>query len=356
MDSLSTSTISASQFDSVLPQFRERAPWIGGDLQTLRNFLCRPKFALGAYPTELLLLPLLDGSGDRLTATLHWPLDEPHPYPAVVLIHGLAGCEESVHLRISAAHFLRSGFPVLRLNLRGAGPSRALCSQHYHAGRSQDIAAGLAGLPVRVRERGLVAIGFSLGGSLLLKYLGEAGSDTPLMAAVTVSTPLDLMAASICVMQPRNALYHWYFLRDCRREFARDNEEQRIASEVRSLWEFDERLTAPRGGFASAADYYVSNSARNYLDAVAIPTLLLHAADDPIVPMQSYEAYRWRRNRRLLAVIQDKGGHVGFHDRRGDVWHDRASELFLRQVLGVPEMPVPRSAREGWDRAAASQL
>jgi len=162
---------------------------MGGDLQTMRNFLCRPRVNLGRFSMERLVLPLRDGSGDSLVATLHWPLDDRHPHPVVLLIHGLTGCQESAHLRISAAHLLRAGFPVLRINLRGAGPSRALCTQHYHAGRSQDLAHALAELPARIKRRGLVAIGFSLGGSVLVKYLGEAGRGTPLMAAVTVSTP-----------------------------------------------------------------------------------------------------------------------------------------------------------------------
>src|SRR5579863_3206988 len=210
MDSLATSTVFAPAFEADLPQFRERAPWMGGDLQTMRNFLCRPRVNLGRFSMERLVLPLRDGSGDSLVATLHWPLDDRHPHPVVLLIHGLTGCQESAHLRISAAHLLRAGFPVLRINLRGAGPSRALCTQHYHAGRSQDLAHALAELPARIKRRGLVAIGFSLGGSVLVKYLGEAGRGTPLMAAVTVSTPLDLMAASHRIMAPRNAHYHWY--------------------------------------------------------------------------------------------------------------------------------------------------
>jgi len=335
MDTLATSTISAPPFEAGLQQFRERPPWLGGDLQTMRNFLCRPRIDLRAFRGERLVLPLADGSGDRLVVAVHWPHDERQPRPVVLLIHGLTGCQDSVHLRVTAAYLLRRGFPVLRINLRGAGPSRALCGKHYHAGRSQDLADALAALPTSIKRRSLVAIGFSLGGSVLLKYLGEAGRGTPLAAAVTVSSPLDLMAAARRIMMPRNAPYHWYFLRGCRSEFARGNEEVRLAREVNSLWEFDEKVTAPRGGFAGAADYYVRCSAQGFLDEVAVPTLLLHAGDDPIVPVESYRAYDWGRNRRLLAVIQNKGGHVGFHDRRGDVWHDRISALFFHRVLGL---------------------
>jgi predicted alpha/beta-fold hydrolase len=336
MDSLSTSIAHVPQFEADLPQFAERAPWVGGDLQTLRNFLRPPAVDLGSYRSERLVLPLRDGSGDRLAAAVHWPTEARRFYPVVLLIHGLTGCENSVHIRVTAADLLRMGFPVLRFNLRGAGPSRALCSQHYHAGRSGDLADALAGLPVRIKQRGLVAIGFSLGGSVLLKYLGEAGNYAPLMASVTVSTPLDLLATARRLKAPRNVLYHRYFLRNCRHEFAADScrEQARLAQSARTLWEFDDTVTAPRGGYAGAADYYARTSAQNFLDDVRIPTLLLHAANDPIVPVESYRAHRWR-NRRLTTVVQSKGGHVGFHDRSGGVWHDRASALFFRRVLSL---------------------
>lgn len=337
MDSLAASTVYLPQFDAALPEFRERAPWLGGDLQTMRNFLRRPRVDLSRFRSEVLVLPLRDGSGDRLAASMEWPAENAAAHPVVLLIHGLAGCQDSMHLRITAAYLLHQGFPVLRMNLRGAGGSRPLCAQHYHAGRSQDLADALLGLPDRIKQRGLAAIGFSLGGSVLLKYLGESGRNTPLMAAVTVSTPLDLKAAAQRIMAPRNAHYHWYFLRDCRREFVGSPcaEEVRLASEVRSLWEFDERLTAPRSGYAGAADYYVRTSARNFLDGIAVPTLLLHAADDPIVPVDSYRDYHWRRNRRLLPIVQRRGGHVGFHDRAGHVWHDSISGRFLQRVLSL---------------------
>src|SRR5436305_9394160 len=106
-----------------LPAFKERAPWLGGDLQSVRNFLRRPAVNLDAYTSERIVLPLDRQSGDQASAVLHHPqtTSEGHR-PAVILIHGLTGCEDSVYIRASAAHLLRAGFPVLRLNLRGAGP------------------------------------------------------------------------------------------------------------------------------------------------------------------------------------------------------------------------------------------
>jgi predicted alpha/beta-fold hydrolase len=324
-----------------LPVFKERAPWLGGDLQSVRNFLRRPAVNLAAYTSERILLPLDKQSGDRASAVLHQPrtTSEGHR-PAVILIHGLTGCEDSVYIRASAAHLLRAGFPVLRLNLRGAGPTRPHCGLHYHAGRSDDFRLMLEGLPPALTQRGMVAVGFSLGGNLLLKYLGELGSSVPILAAATVSAPLDLTATAHRIAAPRNALYHWYFLRECQREVLAPAsvvtpEEHQAALGAQNLWQFDDRFTAPRNGFDGAADYYKRNSSRIFLDEIAVPTLVIHALDDPIVPDEPYREYDWRRNRRLLPMLQPKGGHVGFHDRAGGTWHDRATQSFFERVLDL---------------------
>jgi len=324
-----------------LPEFRERPPWLGGDLQSVRNFLRRPSINLRAYESERILLPLDKRSGDRASAVLHQPrAGTAGRRPTVILIHGLTGCEDSIYMCASTAHLLRAGFPVLRLNLRGAGPSRPQCGSHYHAGRSEDLRLILGALPPAVTAGGMVAVGFSLGGNLLLKYLGEVGSRTPLLAAATVSAPLDLTSTAHRIGAPRNAVYHWYFLRECQREVLApasivSPEERRAALGAQNLWQFDEQFTAPRNGFEGAADYYKRNSSRIFIDEISVPTLLIHALDDPIVPGEPYREHDWSRNRRLLPTLQPKGGHVGFHDRRGGTWHDRAIQTFLEQLLGL---------------------
>jgi uncharacterized protein len=334
-------TLAAASICPPLAGFRERAPWVGGDLQSLRNFVRRPAIDLGSYASERIVLPLDDRSGDRTSAMLHRPRKgTAGRRPMAVLIHGLTGCEDSIYMRASAAHLLRAGFPVMRLNLRGAGPTRPHCGLHYHAGRSEDLRMMLAALPRPLTEAGVVAVGFSLGGNLLLKYLGEAGSRATILAAATVSAPLDLAATSRRISMPRNAVYQWYFVRECQREILAPAsevtpEERRAALDARSIWQFDERFTAPRNGFEGASDYYRRNSSRLFLDDIAVPTLAIHALDDPIVPAEPYRDYDWRRNRRLMPVLQPRGGHVGFHDRRGGTWHDRAIQAFFERVLSL---------------------
>lgn len=321
------------------PPFLPRAPWWGGDLQTLRNFLIGRQARLGAFPAERIELPLRDGSGDRLLAALNRPSVRPAAArPLVVLIHGLSGCEQSFYMLKTAHDLLGLGYPVLRLNLRGAGPSRPVCRFQYHAGRTEDLANALAGLPPALTTAGIVAIGYSLGGNMLLKFLGERGSAAPVKAAVSVSAPLDLVATSRYMMRRRNAIYQAHLLRDMRRESLgagaefTASEREAIRS-ARSIWEFDHRFSAPRNGYAGAEDYYEHNAARHYLDGIAVPTLMIHALDDPWIPADAYLAREWRRNPSLVPLLAQSGGHVGFQgkDRRRP-WHDVCIARFLATV------------------------
>lgn len=320
---------------ALYPPFRARAPWWGGDLQTLRNFIVGRVRKLGTYPAARLSLPLADGSGDRLLAALNLPGERNFARPLVVLVHGLAGCEESFYVLSTAWHLLALGFPVLRLNLRGAGPSRPVCRLQYHAGRSEDFAEALAGLPRSLTGAGVVAVGYSLGANMLLKYLGESGTGAALKGAVSVSAPLDLAATSRWMMRRRNAIYQGYLLRSMRHEALAPGAELAPAEraairEARSIWEFDHRFSARRNGFGGAEDYYERNAARRFLDGIAVPTLVIHALDDPWIPAAAYQAFEWRRNPNLVPLLPARGGHVGFQGRdRRAAWHDLCIAQFL---------------------------
>jgi hypothetical protein len=322
-----------------LPPFRPRAPWWGGDLQTLSSYF-RRRARLDAYAHERLVLPLNDGSGDRVVATLTNPAAATGR-PLAVLIHGLGGDENSFYMCNSAAHLLALGYPVLRLNLRGAGPSRPFCRFQYHGGRSGDFAAALAALPAEVTAAGVIAIGYSLGGNMLLKFLGERGAAAPLLAAVSVSAPLDLAATSRRMLLRRNGFYSAYLMREMRIEAAAPNSEltaterARLAR-VRTIWEFDEIFTAPRNGFADATDYYERNSSRHFLAAIGVPTLVIYALDDPWVPAEPYRAATWGANPHLVPLLSPRGGHIGFFGGDGAAWYDRVAQRFLDAALNRP--------------------
>lgn len=317
--------------DASFPVFRPRAPWWGGDLQTLRNTLRPPRAPL-ADEGERLLLPMDDGSGDRLAARLHRVPDARRPL--AVLIHGLSGSEESAYLTTSAAALLRRGHPVLRLNLRGAGASRPHCRWQYHAGRSTDLRDALRALEPALLGGGVCLVGYSLGGNMLLKFLAEYGAGLPIVAAVAVSAPIDLAAASRRILMRRNRVYHRHLLHYMKLEaLAAPELSPDDAARIRaaaSIWEFDDHFVAPRNGWSGAAEYYAVNSARGFLDAIRAPTLVVHALDDPWIPADAYASYDWSRNPHLVPLLAPGGGHVGFHARdSAEPWHDRCIGQFF---------------------------
>jgi uncharacterized protein len=339
MDTIELSRVADAARAPVFPPFSARAPWWGGDLQTLRNFLIRRHHAkLDTYPAERLRLVLEDGSGDVLLGVLNRPLGAAPPRPLVVLVHGLTGCEESFYILNSAAHLLGLGYRVLRLNLRGAGPSRPVCRFQYHAGRSEDFAAALATLPPALAAHGIVAVGYSLGASMLLKYLGEHGAGAAVKAAVSVSAPLDLAECARHFMRRRNALYQNYLLKQMKQEATAPGAALTVAERAaiaaaRSIWAFDHNFSAPRNGYQGAEEYYQRNGAMRFLDAIAVPTLVIHALDDPWIPPTPYVAHQWRRNSSLLPLLSERGGHVGFQGRNPRVaWHDLCIAQFLAEL------------------------
>lgn len=321
----------------MFPRFEERAPWWGGDLQTLRNYLVPPRIDLSAYDQRRLLLPMADDSGDRLVAYLNRPA-RGVKRPLVVLIHGLTGCSESRYVLASAEHFLELGHPVLRLSLRGAGPSRAYCRFQYHAGSSRDLRDALAALPQAVKANGLLLVGFSLGGNMLIKYLAEHGASGGVRAAAAVSAPLDLVVAIERMLEPRNAAYQLYLLTRMKVESTTpparlSAAERRAALTARTVFQFDDRFTAPRNGYAGALDYYRRTMALDFLSGVTVPTLLIHAEDDPWIPSGTYRAFDWSSNRYLTPLLAAGGGHVGFHGRDHEVpWHNRCISTYFREV------------------------
>ncbi len=319
-----------------VPPFRPRLPWIGGDLQTLRNTLFARPADLGAYHGERLFFPMKDDSGDILSGVLHRPRAEA-PGPLIVLVHGLAGCETSIYVLSLAQTLLGAGYPVLRLNQRGAGPSRADCREDFHGGRSGDLLAVAAQLRTSGWQR-MIWIGFSLGGNTVLKLMGELGEDANDMgfiAAGAISTPLDLAATSRRMTEPRNWLYHRYVMQAMRRAVERDNgltDAMRDGiARARTVWEFDDFYTAPAHGFGNAANFYRVNACGQFLPDIRVPSLIVHAKDDPWIPFDAYEAVNWHAHPCLVPAIAESGGHLGFHDRDG-LWHQARVLDFLARL------------------------
>lgn len=318
------------------PLFQTHRFWRGQDLQTLKNFIVPPILpALMKSCEKKMVFPMLDGTGDCLTGVLTVSTSHPNK-PFVILIHGLSGSEESAYMIASAAHWFSCGYPVLRLNLRGSIPTQP-CYQTYHAGRDEDLAVVLDHLSQEsFSKNGFVLIGFSLGGNMLMKFLAQYGKNYHLKAAITVSAPIDLAKTSQRFLKFRNRVYHWWILRHVKFEALNvlklKTQDRKKISKVRTIYELDDLFTAPRNGFKGADDYYQNCSGINFLKDIQVPTLVVHALDDPWIPSQSYTEFDWSSNKSLIPLLQKNGGHVGFHDIKG-TWHNRMASDFADYYL-----------------------
>ena len=325
------------------PPFSARAPWCGGDLQTCRNFILRRMRGhvgvdLSAYTESRLVLPLSDGSGDRLSAALNLPLGNLPTNPLAILVHGMSGSEDSSYMMRTALGLLRRGHPVLRLNLRGTGESKATCRREYHAGASDDLRDVLAAVDPALAIHGVILVGYSLGGNIVLKLAGEGGLPASVRAVISVSAPIDLAEADRRMHAKRNRFYHDQLLLRLKRDTLRlgadiASGERRAAESARTIRDFNDRFVAPRNNFLGADDYYRRTAAFSFLPGIAVPALLIHAADDPWIPTDAYRRVAWRDNPCLHSQITRSGGHVGFHVRGdGLPWHDQAISTFLDAV------------------------
>ncbi len=314
------------------PDFRPRRELFNGDLQTLRNFF--PPHP-PPPPGERLHLAMRDGSGDRLAATLHRPDPDIDggAKPLVLLVHGLSGHEDSSYMPWTARQLVGLGYPAVRLNLRGAGASRASCRGHYHAGRSEDLKDAVLSLGPEAARRGVVLVGFSLGGNTALKFAAEFGRELPVRGVVSVSAPIDLAATSANMLRPRNFVYNkkllWDFKTQCLGPGASVSpEEQAVIRRSRNFLELDNDFVAPRNGFSDAMDYYRRSMAKQFLGAIRIPCLMLMARDDPLVPSEPYLDVRPGANPHLRLLLAARGGHMGFHGPGGP-WYQDCLARFL---------------------------
>jgi len=336
-----------------LDAFQQRWPWIGPDLQTLRDTLKPPLFP----PDQGEPLALAVGDQASLLAMVDPPLPVAagqwvEPRGLVVLLHGLGGSSEREGLRRMGLSLQAAGFAVWRLNLRGAGPGRPLAPGTYAARCDRDL------LPVLLRAREqagglpLLGVGISLGGTMLLNAaLAAPGA---LDALVCTSSPLDLARCSQQIEQPRNRVYQrWLLRRLCAQTLADPfgvSAAERLALEgpdrPRTIRAFDAAITAPRWGYGSVEHYYREASPLPRLlgahgdgssnPPALPPTLLLHALDDPWVPVSGAQALVAQAPPGVEVVLTARGGHNGFHgvgDAPLSCWGDQLTVRWLNRLL-----------------------
>ena len=239
--------------------------------------------------------------------------------PGLILVHGLEGCHDSHYMRGIAHKAWHAGVNVVRLNQRNCGGTERLTPTLYHSGLSQDVRAVADELVEKDGIEALWVAGYSMGGNLVLKMAGEAGDTCAgLTGAVAVCPSLHPAACVAALEQRRNWVYHQHFVRklkallERKAQFFPGQWDLSRLQHVRTLSQFDDAYTAPDGGYRNAADYYEQSGARHVLDGIRIPTLLITAQDDPVVPFTSFDVPRIRANPCIRLITPPRGGHCGF--------------------------------------------
>ncbi len=291
-------------------------------------------------------------------------LDAPAASPRLLILHGLEGGSRSHYARGLMAEAARRGWGADLLIFRSCGTEINRTPRFYHSGETGDLAFAVDRILGEFPRSPLFLAGVSLGGNVLLKFLGERGDAVPsrIIAAAAVSVPYDLARSSRRIGRGFSRVYQAHFLRSLRRKAALKHAAfpDRIPSAVhqraRTLYEFDDAVTAPLHGFESADDYYTRSSAIAWLKGITVPTLLLSARDDPFLPSEVLtEVEAMAKDLSALHIeFVDRGGHVGFIGGRlpwRPVYYaeQRLAEFFAGQLhdgsnLGGSARPALSSA------------
>lgn len=275
--------------------------------------------------------------------------------PIVVILHGLEGSSRSRYAGALMAAVQAAGWRAALVHFRGCSGEPNRLQRSYHAGETGDI--DFVVRQIRAEHPGvpLAGAGYSLGGNVLLKYLGETGADCPLGSAVAVSVPFDLQEAAATVSRGFSRFYSRMLVGKMRRRLRRQFRGRetpaplRRLGHLRTFYEFDDQVTAPLHGFADAAAYYRWCSSRRYLAAIRVPTLIIHALDDPFISPAGVPRED-ELGARVTLEISERGGHVGFlagpAPWRLHNWLEPRIVRFLAPFLGGREAAThrPRAA------------
>ena len=306
-----------------------------GHLQTVWPTLFR---RVAGSPCRRERLELLDG--DFLD--LDWSQGQGRTALAVIS-HGMEGDGQRWYVRAMSRALNRAGWDSLAWTMRGCGPEPNRLPRFYHAGAVEDLDAVVCRASREGRYQKIALVGFSLGGNLLLKYLGERGArfPGPVVAGVAVSPPCDLAAAVTRIHAPANRVYLNRFMRSFHRKirakaalFPEVVSVDGLAG-VRDLRSFDNRYTAPLHGFLDAEDYWRKTSSLPVLPAIDVPTLVLSAQDDPFLSDACFPVQAAAASSCLFLEAPRHGGHVGFMETGrtgGGYWSERRAAAFLQEV------------------------
>lgn len=244
------------------------------------------------------------------------PFEDP-TRPIILILHGLGGNIDSHYAKAILQAIGDFGWYAVFMHYRGCSGDANRQFVSYHSGFTDDVDFVASVLKSRFPHNPLAAVGYSLGGSILLNWLGKTGSNNPLTTAIAISVPFELGKAANRMLNGVSRLYQWHMLRNLRQHIS--NKFEKLESpidlnkldQLKTFWEFDTFVTAPLHGFKNAEDYYEKASCRKQLKNIAKPTLIIHAEDDPFMPPEVIPIETELATDTLLELSK-MGGHVGF--------------------------------------------
>jgi predicted alpha/beta-fold hydrolase len=308
--------------DIEFPPFSPPGWMSNAHLQTLVASRKPRRWDFGWQSWEPLEIDL--GPDGKILAEASWQPGKLSKRPAVFLLHGMEGSAKSHYMIGMSRKAFAAGFHTVRVNTRNCGGTEHLTPTLYCAGLSQDVLSVVRALQYRYGLVELYGAGVSLGANILLKFLGEQGSAATslLRGAAVISPPIDLAAGARKMEEPQNWIYQRYFVHQLIERMRRKTRlfpeiaDMRRVSRVRTIREFDDLVTAPHFGYGTADNYYRLASSGPLLGNVRVPTLIIQAVDDPLIPFAPFQAPGVRENPALRLLASPRGGHTGFLGRR----------------------------------------
>ncbi|MAP80566.1 MAG: alpha/beta hydrolase [Aequorivita sp.] len=271
---------------------------------------------------------------------IDWSYAENATLKVAILLHGLEGNAQRAYIKGQAKILNNYGWDVAGVNLRGCSGEKNLMYQSYNAGKTDDLELIINSILSKNKYAEIALQGFSLGGNLTLKYLGERQTlPKEIKKAVAISTPLDLKGSLHALEKYYNWVYRTSFLKNLRKKYKskmEDFPEKMTVSDykkITSLLQFDDLYTAPAHGFKNAFDYYEKNSSLQFLPNIKIPTYILNAANDSFLSPQCYPTHIASNSKNIFLEISKYGGHVGFHQTNSVYYSEKRSLKFLNNNL-----------------------
>jgi uncharacterized protein len=290
--------------------------WLrGGHVQTLASFLIPRRFHVPAPEERLIEV----APGVQVLCHCHWQADRARAL-TIIIVHGLEGSSTSQYMLGVTEKALAAGMNVIRYNQRNCGGTDALAPVLYHSGLSSDVAAVAREIIARDEVSRLALVGFSMGGNIVLKLAGEWGAQAPSQfRAVAVCCPaIDLATSADALHESANRIYEKYFLWALHRRMLQkarhfpDHFDVSRLRGIRSLREFDDKVTAYYCGFTGVDDYYDRASAAHVVERIAVPALVLYAANDPFIRITAETRRKISSNPNITFVETEDGGHCAF--------------------------------------------